>query len=130
MHDEHCEHDHHHDHDHHHEHHGHDHADRLHEDDIKGVSLRLDKPLDTNKVSRWLNDLLALQGPNILRAKGILDVKGENRRLVFQAVHMILEGDLQREWRDGEERYSRMVFIGRELNEAQLKAGFESCIAA
>jgi G3E family GTPase len=128
VHDEHCEHDHHHGHD--HDHHGHDHADRLHDDDIKGVSLRLDKPLDTNKVSRWLNDLLALQGPNILRAKGILDVKGENRRLVFQAVHMILEGDLQREWRDGEERYSRMVFIGRELNEAQLKAGFESCIAA
>ena len=130
VHDEHCEHDHHHGHDHDHDHHGHDHADRLHDDDIKGVSLRLDKPLDTNKVSRWLNDLLALQGPNILRAKGILDVKGENRRLVFQAVHMILEGDLQREWRDGEERYSRMVFIGRELNEAQLKAGFESCIAA
>ena len=128
VHDEDCEHDHHHDHD--HDHHGHDHADRLHDDDIKGVSLRLDKPLDTNKVSRWLNDLLALQGPNILRAKGILDVKGENRRLVFQAVHMILEGDLQREWRDGEERYSRMVFIGRELNEAQLKAGFESCIAS
>jgi G3E family GTPase len=126
VHDEDCEHDHHHGHDHDH----HDHADRLHDDDIKGVSLRLDKPLDTNKVSRWLNDLLALQGPNILRAKGILDVKGENRRLVFQAVHMILEGDLQREWRDGEERYSRMVFIGRELNEAQLRAGFESCIAA
>ena len=133
VHDEHCEHDHHHGHD--HDHHGHDHADhdhasRLHDDDIKGVSLRFDKPLDTNKVSRWLNDLLALQGPNILRAKGILDVKGENRRLVFQAVHMILEGDLQREWREGEERYSRMVFIGRELNEAQLKAGFESCIAS
>ena len=42
---------------------------------------------------------------------------------------MILEGDLQREWRDGEERYSRMVFIGRDLNEGQLKAGFESCAA-
>ena len=61
--------------------------------------------------------------------KGLLNVAGEDRRLVFQAVHMILEGDLQREWRPGEDRYSRMVFIGRDLNEAQLKAGFESCAA-
>jgi G3E family GTPase len=125
VHDEHCEHDH-------HDHHGHDHhdhGDHQHDDDIKGVALRLDRPLDSGKVTRWLNDLLAQQGPDILRAKGILDVKGEDRRLVFQAVHMILEGDLQREWREGEERYSRMVFIGRNLDEAQLKAGFEACAA-
>ena len=134
VHDEDCEHDHDH-HDHHdHHHHDHDHHDHgpgghHHEDDIKGISLRLDRPVDANRISRWLNDLLALQGPNILRAKGILDVAGEDRRLVFQAVHMILEGDLQREWRPGEDRYSRMVFIGRDLNEAQLKAGFESCAA-
>ena len=63
------------------------------------------------------------KGQDILRAKGILDVKGENRRLVFQAVHMILEGDLQREWTAGEKRVSRAVFIGRHLDEAALKAG-------
>jgi G3E family GTPase len=135
VHDENCEHDHdhdpHHHHDHDHGHHGHDHGPggHHHEDDIKGVSLRLDAPVDANKISRWLNDLLQLQGQNILRAKGILDVKGEDKRLVFQAVHMILEGDFQREWRAGEARYSRMVFIGRELNEKQLKAGFEACAA-
>jgi G3E family GTPase len=125
VHDEHCEHDH--DHDHHD--HGHGHEDHRHDDDIKGVALRLDRPVDSIKVTRWLNELLAQQGPDILRAKGILDVKGESRRLVFQAVHMILEGDLQREWRDGDERYSRMVFIGRNLDEASLKAGFEACAA-
>ena len=129
VHDEHCD-DDHHDHAHHdNSHHDHGQGGHHHEDDIKGISLRLDRPVDANKISRWLNDLLALQGPNILRAKGIIDVKGEDKRLVFQAVHMILEGDLQREWRDGEERYSRMVFIGRDLNEGQLKAGFESCAA-
>jgi G3E family GTPase len=127
VHDESCDHD--------HDHHGHDHAHHDHghhdieHDDIKGVSMRLDKPLDADKVTRWLNDLLATQGPDILRAKGILDVKGEDKRLVFQAVHMILEGDLQRPWRDDEERYSRMVFIGRNLDEAALKAGFEGCAA-
>ena len=73
--------------------------------------------------------LLADQGPDILRAKGILDVAGEERRLVFQAVHMILEGDFQREWKDGDDRFSRMVFIGRNLDEAALKAGFEACAA-
>jgi G3E family GTPase len=123
VHDETCE----HDHDHHH--HDHDHEDHHHDDDIKGVALRLDRPVDSIKVTRWLNELLAQQGPDILRAKGILDVKGENRRLVFQAVHMILEGDLQRDWRDGDDRYSRMVFIGRNLDEAALKAGFEACAA-
>ena len=111
------------------DHHDHGQGGHDHEDDIKGVALRLDQPVDSNRISRWLNDLLAQQGPDILRAKGILDVKGEPRRMVFQAVHMILEGDLQREWRDNEERYSRMVFIGRNLDEAQLKAGFEACVA-
>ena len=131
VHDEHCD---HHDHDHHgHDHHAHDHDhhhhDHVHDDGIRGISLTLDKPLDGIKITRWLNDLLQAKGPDILRAKGILEVKGENRRLVFQAVHMILEGDYQRDWKDGEARSSRMVFIGRDLDEAALKAGFEACVA-
>jgi len=116
------------------EHHGHDHRgraehDHVHDDDIKGVSLRLERPLNAAKVTRWLNELLAAQGPDILRAKGILDVAGEDRRLVFQAVHMILEGDYQRPWKGADNRESRMVFIGRNLDEAKLRAGFEACAA-
>jgi G3E family GTPase len=120
VHDEDCEHD-----------HGHDHAhhDHQHDDDIKGVALTFDAPLNGEAVSRWLNELLAAQGPDILRAKGILSVSREDRRLVFQAVHMILEGDLQRPWRADETRTSRMVFIGRNLDEAKLRAGFEACAA-
>jgi G3E family GTPase len=133
VHDEHCGHDHH-DHDHHgHDHHhadAHGNTEARHDDDIKGVSLSMTRPVDAQKVTKWLNDLLAEQGPDILRAKGILDVKGEDKRLVFQAVHMILEGDLQREWKPGEERLSRMVFIGRNLDEAKLRAGFEGTAAA
>ena len=129
VHDEHCEHDHGHDHDH---GHGHDHAhhDHVHDDDIKGVALTLQKPLDGAKITRWLNDILQTQGPDILRAKGIMDVAGDDRRLVFQAVHMILEGDFQRPWKADEARYSRLVFIGRNLDEAALRAGFEACSAA
>ena len=81
------------------------------------------------KLTRWLNTVLQEQGPDILRAKGILDVQGEDKRLVFQAVHMILDGELQRPWREGEHRYSRMVFIGRNLDEAALRQGFEACAA-
>ena len=134
VHDEHCEADHDHG-DHDHDHDGHDHAGHDHHahahviDDIKGVSLTLETPLNGAKVTRWLNALLQERGPDILRAKGILDVQGEDKRLVFQAVHMILEGELQREWRADERRYSRMVFIGRNLDEAFLREGFEACAA-
>jgi len=118
VHDEHCEDD-----------HDHEHHDHAHDDGIKSVALTLDRPMDRRKIARWLTALVKNQGQDILRAKGIIDVKDNNRRLVFQAVHMILEGDLQREWREGEARRSRMVFIGRNLDQAQLKAGFESCAA-
>ncbi|WP_339913541.1 GTP-binding protein [uncultured Brevundimonas sp.] len=123
VHDEHCGHDHH--------DHGHGHGARghAHEDDIKGISLSVDGPMNGAKFTAWLDRLLGEQGQNILRAKGIIDVEGEDRRLVFQAVHMILEGDLQREWGPDERRWSRAVFIGRDLDEAALKAGFEACAA-
>jgi G3E family GTPase len=111
------------------EHCGHDHGHGHQLDDIASVSLSHDGPVDGTKVTAWLNELLARKGPDILRAKGILSVKGEDKRLVFQAVHMILEGDLQREWRPDEARTSRMVFIGRDLDAAELKAGFEACYA-
>ena len=126
VHDDDCEHHDHHDHDHHHDH---AHRDHVADAGIRGVSLTFDAPLNGNRVTAWLNDLLQAQGPDILRAKGILSVAGEERRLVFQAVHMILEGDFQRDWKAGEHRQSRMVFIGRNLDDAALKAGFEACAA-
>lgn len=81
------------------------------------------------RVSAWINDILQAQGPDILRAKGLINVAGEDRRLVFQAVHMILEGDLQRPWREDEARVSRLVFIGRNLDADALRTGFEACAA-
>ena len=131
VHDEHCGHDHdHHDHDHGHERHDHGHIhDHVAESGIRGISLTSDKPLNGNRFTAWLNGVLQAQGPDILRAKGIMDIAGENRRLVFQAVHMILEGDFQQDWRTQEKRYSRMVLIGRNLDEAKLREGFESTVA-
>ncbi len=121
VHDEHCGHDHH-DHD----HHAHDHE---HDAGISSISLTSQTPMDGGKVSDWLAYVVQSQGPDILRAKGIIDVQGEDRRLVFQAVHMLLEGDLQRPWKADEPRYSRLVFIGRNLDQNALQIGFESCVA-
>src|SRR5829696_4596006 len=108
VHDEQCEHDHHE-----HEHQAHDHE---HDAGISSISLTADRPMDGGKISDWLAYVVQTQGQDILRAKGIIDVKGEDRRLVFQAVHMLLEGDLQRPWKPDEQRYSRLVFIGRNLD--------------
>jgi len=127
VHDAHCGHDHgqcDHDHDHHH----HDHINPIHDSEITSISLSSDKPINGVAFTRWLDKLLAEKGQDILRAKGILNIKDEDRRLVFQAVHMILEGDLQKPWGENEPRLSRAVFIGRHLDTAALQAGFNACI--
>ena len=123
-------HDHHHDHGdgHHHHHHG-DGLKHYHDEDMQSVSLKSEKPLNPDKFFPWVQDLVATEGPNILRSKGILAFKDDPERFVFQGVHMILDGDHQRAWKDGEERLSRIVFIGRKLPEEKIRQGFESCVA-
>ena len=93
------------------------------------MSFTIPGDVDPDKFMPWINDLSQAQGPNILRSKGILAFKGEPRRFVFQGVHMILDGDLQRDWKEGEARQSRLVFIGRDLDEKALREGFLACAA-
>ena len=95
---------------------------------MQSLSLRTDKPLDATKFMPWLQNLVASEGQKILRSKGILAFSDDDDRYVFQGVHMMLEGDHQRAWKDGEARQSRLVFIGRELPEQTIRDGFESCI--
>lgn len=97
---------------------------------MQSLSLRTDKPLDPSKFMPWLQNLVATDGQKILRSKGILAFAGEDDRYVFQGVHMMLEGDHQRKWREGEPRESRLVFIGRELPEEVIREGFERCIVS
>ena len=125
------------DHDHDHGHgdghdHGHHHHGGLkhyHDEEMQSISLKSDRPLDADKFFPWVQDLVQKEGPNILRCKGILSFKNDDERFVFQGVHMILDGDHQRPWQDGEPRESRIVFIGRKLPEEKIRGGFESCIA-
>ncbi|WP_024506131.1 GTP-binding protein [Bradyrhizobium sp. ARR65] len=123
---------HHHDgHDHHHHHHDHDHGlKHYHDEEMQSLSLRTDKPLDPTVFMPWLQKLVQLEGQKILRSKGILSFKGDDDRYVFQGVHMMLEGDHQQKWKEGEKRESRLVFIGRELPEKAIREGFEACIAS
>ncbi len=125
-------HDHHHDHDHQHDHGHHHHGNGLkhyHDEEMQSVSIKTDKPLDPDKFFPWIQDLVAKDGPSILRCKGILSFKDDPERFVFQGVHMILDGDHQRPWRADEKRDSRIVFIGRNLPEDRIRQGVESCIA-
>lgn len=128
------DHDHDHDHHHHHDHdHGHGHGHGLkhyHDEDMKSLSLKTDKPLDPNVFMPWLQNLVQVEGGKILRSKGILAFHDDDDRYVFQGVHMMLEGNHQRKWKDDEPRESRLVFIGRELPEELIRTGFESCIVS
>jgi G3E family GTPase len=119
---------HHHDHGHGHHHHGNG-LKHYHDEEMQSVSIKTDKPLNPDKFFPWIQDLVAKDGPNILRCKGILSFKDDAERFVFQGVHMILDGDHQRPWRADEKRDSRIVFIGRNLSEEKIRQGFESCIA-
>ena len=88
-----------------------------------------DQPLNPDKFFPWVQDLVANEGPNILRSKGILSFKDDPERFVFQGVHMMLDGDHQRAWHEGEPRESRIVFIGRNLKKDLIRKGFEACRA-
>ncbi|MGX8010633.1 CobW family GTP-binding protein [Mesorhizobium sp. ORM8.1] len=122
-----------HDHDHHdhdgHDHHHHDHASDIHDVTVKSVSLRGGE-MDPKKFFPWIEKVTQMEGPNILRLKGIIALKGDDDRYVLQGVHMILEGDHQRAWKDGEKHESRLVFIGRDLDAERLKKSFDACQAA
>ena len=101
-----------------------------HSDEIGSVSLEMEQPIDPEKFNAWIGGLLALNGQDLLRTKGILAYAGEDRRFAFQAVHMIADGDFIGKWKAGEPRVSRIVFIGRNLNRPVLRRGFESCKAS
>ncbi len=95
---------------------------------MQSLSIRHEGDVDPERFVPWLNELVQRDGPDILRCKGIIAFKEEPKRFVFQGVHMILDGDLQREWKPGEKRESRLVFIGRHLKEEAIRKGFAGTI--
>lgn len=93
-------------------------------DRISSLVLRTDKPLDIDSLSTFMNDLLESHGKQLLRYKGVLNIAGEDRRLVFQGVLKLYGFDWDTEWAEGEARESAMVFIADDLPEAKIREGF------
>lgn len=85
--------------------------------------------MDPEKFINWMQSTVQTFGLDMLRMKGIISLAGDNDRFVVQAVHMLLEGDSQRPWKDGEERVTRLVFIGRNLPKDVISDGFLKCRA-
>ncbi len=103
--------------------------DHEHDEDIVSVSLRTEVPVNPEKFSEWIRGLIMERGVDILRTKGILSLAGQESRYVFQGVHMVMDSAWGAPW--GEDaRGSRLVFIGRNLDEAELRSAFLACTVA
>jgi G3E family GTPase len=114
------------------EQHGHQQGEprhHYHDEKVRSFSILEDRPLDLKKTEAWIGELLSSMGANIYRSKGILHIQGEPKRVVFQGVQMMFEAVPERFWHPDEKRQSRMVFIGKELDETKIRAGFESCLS-
>jgi G3E family GTPase len=107
------------------EHHHHHHE---HEAEIRSVGITTPGDLDTERFNAWIGELLATKGQDIFRMKGVLSVKGDDRRFVFQGVHMLFDGRADRPW-GLEPRHNKLIFIGRKLDRKALEEGFRSCLA-
>jgi G3E family GTPase len=119
-----------HDHDHHDPHKEHEHGhEHYHDESVRSFCIVEERPLDLKKTEAWFSELLGTMGANIYRSKGILHIQGQPKRVVFQGVQMTFDAQPDRLWNLNEKRRTQMVFIGKELDEAKIRAGFESCRA-
>jgi len=100
-----------------------------HHDEVESFVFRSDKPFDGDKLEQFLSGMIQVYGPDLLRYKGVLWMKGNPRRVVFQGVHMMMGGDLGKPWVKGEKKSSIMVFIGKKLPRDLFIAGLEQCLA-
>lgn len=98
-----------------------------HDSEVTSVSIALDGEIDPNKINEWFGRLLQEKGVDIFRMKGIMSIKGEENKFVFQGVHMLFDGKPDKPW-GTDKRMNQLVFIGRNLNEKELNEGFRSCL--
>jgi G3E family GTPase len=99
-----------------------------HDQTVGSVALTASGEIDGERLNGWLGDLLQTKGPDIFRMKGILNIAGEDQRFVFQGVHMLFDGRADRPWKATETRKNELVFIGRNLDEAELRKEFQACL--
>ena len=123
--------------DHGHDHHGHDHAPgehcdhphhHHHDDDVKSFVFRSHKAFNPAKLEDFLGSIVQIYGPRMLRYKGVLNMKGTERKVIFQGVHQLMGSDLGPKWMPGEKRQSKMVFIGIDLPGDVFQQGLAQCL--
>ncbi|GAP35137.1 GTP-binding protein [Piscinibacter sakaiensis] len=121
-----------------HDHHDHDHAHgehcdhphhHAHDDDVKSFVFRSDKAFHPAKLEDFLGAIVQVYGPKMLRYKGVLNMKGSDRKVIFQGVHQLMGSDLGPKWAPGEKKGSKLVFIGIDLPKDVLLQGLEQCLA-
>src|SRR4030081_215154 len=100
-----------------------------HHDEVESFVFKSDKPFDGNKLEQFLSGMIQVYGPDLLRYKGVLWMKGNARRVVFQGVHMMMGGDLGKPWTKADKKESILVFIGKKLPKDLFVAGLEECLA-
>ena len=99
-----------------------------HHDEVESFVFRSDKPFNGDKLEQFLSGMIQVYGPDLLRYKGVLWMKGNARRVVFQGVHMMMGGDMGKPW-GKDKKQSVMVFIGKKLPKDLFLAGLEECLA-
>ena len=100
-----------------------------HHDEVESFVFRSDKPFDGDKLEQFLSGMIQVYGPDLLRYKGVLWMKGKPQRVIFQGVHMMMGGDMGKPWAKGEKKNSTLVFIGKKLPKDLFIAGLEQCLA-
>ncbi len=109
-----------------HEGHGHHHH---HDDDVKSFVFKSDRPFDPARLEDFLGAIVNIYGPRMLRYKGVLSMNGTDRKVIFQGVHQLMGSDLGPSWAEGEQRTSKMVFIGIDLPRDIFLQGLEQCLS-
>jgi len=125
-------------HDHDHDHHDHDHEHgehcdhphhHVHDDDVKSFVFRSEKPFNAAKLEDFLGAIVQVYGPKMLRYKGVLYMKGTDRKVIFQGVHQLMGSDVGPKWAPGEKKNTKLVFIGLDLPRDVFQQGLEQCLA-
>ena len=102
-------------------------AQHEHDDEVGSIAIEMDGDVDPDRLNRWLGELLRERGVDIFRMKGFISLAGQSRRFVFQGVHMLFDGQPDREWGETPRR-NQLVFIGRNLDEQSMRQDFEACL--
>ena len=100
-----------------------------HHDQVESFVFRSDKAFNGDKLEQFLSGMIQVYGPDLLRYKGVLWMKGKSQRVVFQGVHMMMGGDMGKPWGKNEKKSSLLVFIGKKLPKDLFLAGLEECLA-